>query len=115
VAPASQENKNNAPKQQQKSGDKNRNNRNRGRGGKGNGNKDNDAQNQAPQQSGEPKRRSKDSGTIDSSVSFQNGNSLFGSADFFGTTWSKWAAKIIMTCIVLVWNYLGRKIFIFKS
>ena len=40
---------------------------------------------------------------------------LFGSADFFGTTWSKWAAKIIMTCIVLVWNYLGRKIFIFKS
>ncbi len=82
AVPASQENKNNAPKQQQKSGDKNRNNRNRGRGGKGNGNKDNDAQNQAPQQSGEPKRRSKDSGTIDSSVSFQNGHSLFGSADF---------------------------------
>lgn len=40
---------------------------------------------------------------------------LFGSVDFFGTTWSKWVAKIIMTCIVLVWNYLGRKIFIFKS
>jgi hypothetical protein len=82
AAPASQENKNSAPKQQPKSGDKNRNNRNRGRGGKGNGNKDNDAQNQAPQQSGEPKRRSKDSGTIDSGVSFQNGHSLFGSADF---------------------------------
>ena len=40
---------------------------------------------------------------------------LFGRTDFFGTTWSKWVAKIIMTCIVLVWNYLGRKIFIFKS
>lgn len=40
---------------------------------------------------------------------------LFGSAELFGTTWSKWLAKIIMTCIVLVWNYLGRKIFIFKS
>ena len=40
---------------------------------------------------------------------------LFGRVDFFGTTWSKWVAKIIMTCIVLVWNYLGRKIFIFKS
>lgn len=40
---------------------------------------------------------------------------LLGSTDFFGTTWSKWVAKIIMTCIVLVWNYLGRKIFIFKS
>lgn len=40
---------------------------------------------------------------------------LFGRTDFFGTTWSKWVAKIVMTCIVLVWNYLGRKIFIFKS
>ena len=39
---------------------------------------------------------------------------LFGCADFFGTSWSKWTAKIIMTCIVLVWNYIGRKIFIFK-
>lgn len=40
---------------------------------------------------------------------------LFGRIDFFGTTWSKWVAKMIMTCIVLVWNYIGRKIFIFKS
>ena len=40
---------------------------------------------------------------------------LFGKTDFLGTTWSKWVAKIIMTCIVLVWNYIGRKIFIFKS
>ena len=40
---------------------------------------------------------------------------LFGSMDLLGTAWSKWLAKVIMTCIVLVWNYLGRKIFIFKS
>jgi putative flippase GtrA len=40
---------------------------------------------------------------------------LFGSMDLLGTSWSKWLAKVIMTCIVLVWNYLGRKIFIFKS
>ena len=40
---------------------------------------------------------------------------LFGSAALLGTAWSKWLAKVIMTCIVLVWNYLGRKIFIFKS
>lgn len=29
--------------------------------------------------------------------------------------WNEWVAKIIMTCIVLVWNYIGRKIFVFKS
>jgi putative flippase GtrA len=40
---------------------------------------------------------------------------LFGSTVLLGTAWSKWLAKVIMTCIVLVWNYLGRKIFIFKS
>ncbi|MBE5747233.1 MAG: GtrA family protein [Clostridiales bacterium] len=40
---------------------------------------------------------------------------LFGRIDFFGTTWSKWVAKMIMTCIVLIWNYIGRKIFVFKS
>ena len=40
---------------------------------------------------------------------------FLGKPDFFGTTWSKWVAKMIMTCIVLVWNYIGRKIFIFKS
>ena len=40
---------------------------------------------------------------------------FLGKTDFFGTTWSKWVAKMIMTCIVLVWNYIGRKIFIFKS
>lgn len=41
--------------------------------------------------------------------------SLFGVTAVLGTTWAKWLAKVIMTCIVLVWNYVGRKIFIFKS
>ena len=40
---------------------------------------------------------------------------LFGVTQVLGTTWAKWLAKVIMTCIVLVWNYVGRKIFIFKS
>ncbi len=40
--------------------------------------------------------------------------SLFGRVALAGTTWAKWLAKAIMTCIVLVWNYLGRKIFVFK-
>ena len=40
---------------------------------------------------------------------------IFGTQALFGTAWEKWVAKVIMTCIVLVWNYLGRKIFIFKS
>ena len=40
---------------------------------------------------------------------------IFGSTAFLGTAWKKWLAKVIMTCVVLVWNYLGRKIFIFKS
>ena len=40
---------------------------------------------------------------------------LFGSTSLFETAWKKWIAKVIMTCIVLVWNYLGRKIFIFKA
>ncbi len=41
--------------------------------------------------------------------------SLFGRTDLLGTTWAKWLAKVIMTCLVLVWNYVGRKIFVFKS
>lgn len=40
---------------------------------------------------------------------------LFKTATFLGVTWNEWVAKAIMTCIVLVWNYIGRKIFIFKS
>ena len=40
---------------------------------------------------------------------------LFGITALFGTAWKKWIAKAVMTCLVLVWNYLGRKIFIFRS
>ena len=40
---------------------------------------------------------------------------LFGKAALLGTAWDKWLAKAIMTCLVLVWNYLARKIFIFRS
>lgn len=39
---------------------------------------------------------------------------LFGVTEFL-LPWEEWFAKVIMTCIVLVFNYLGRKIFIFKS
>lgn len=39
---------------------------------------------------------------------------LFGVTELLGTTWAKWTAKVIMTCIVLVWNYVGRKLFVFK-
>ena len=41
--------------------------------------------------------------------------SIFGFTGILGTSWSEWIAKGITTCVVLVWNYLGRKIFIFKS
>ena len=41
--------------------------------------------------------------------------SLFGSVELMGTAWEKWLAKAIMTAIVLVWNYVGRKIFVFRS
>ncbi len=40
---------------------------------------------------------------------------LFGVTEILGTTWAKWTAKVIMTCIVLVWNYVGRKLLVFKS
>ena len=39
---------------------------------------------------------------------------LFGSTMFLGTTWAKWLSKVIMTVLVMVWNYVGRKLFIFK-
>ena len=39
---------------------------------------------------------------------------LLGQATLFGTAWEKWLAKAIMTCLVLVWNYLGRKMLIFR-
>lgn len=40
---------------------------------------------------------------------------LFGVTEVLGTSWAKWLAKVIMTCIVLVWNYVGRKLLVFKS
>ncbi len=40
--------------------------------------------------------------------------SFLGSTAFLGTAWEKWLAKAIMTATVLVWNYLGRKLFIFR-
>jgi putative flippase GtrA len=45
---------------------------------------------------------------------------LFPQMTIFGVTefllpWDEWMAKVIMTCIVLVFNYVGRKIFVFKS
>lgn len=39
---------------------------------------------------------------------------LFGSTLFLGTEWKWWICKVITTCIVLIWNYLGRKLFVFK-
>lgn len=40
--------------------------------------------------------------------------------EFLGVTefllpWDEWIAKVVMTCIVLVFNYVGRKLFVFKS
>ena len=45
---------------------------------------------------------------------------IFPEITLFGTTrfllpWDEWLAKMIMTCIVLVFNYVGRKLFVFKS
>ena len=40
---------------------------------------------------------------------------LFGTTALFNTAWEKWFAKAIMTALVLVWNYLGRKIFVFRG
>ena len=39
---------------------------------------------------------------------------LFGRTAFL-LPWEEWLAKVIMTCIVLVFNYVARKYFIFKS
>lgn len=45
---------------------------------------------------------------------------IFPEITLFGVTafllpWKEWLAKGIMTCIVLVFNYVGRKVFVFKS
>lgn len=39
---------------------------------------------------------------------------LFSTVKFLDEEWKWWFSKVVMTCIVLVWNYLGRKILIFK-
>ena len=41
--------------------------------------------------------------------------SLFGTSTFLGTAWGWWLMKATMTAIVLVWNYIGRKLLIFKA
>jgi len=38
---------------------------------------------------------------------------LFGVTEFL-LPWDEWLAKAIMTCVVLVFNYIGRKLFVFK-
>ena len=40
--------------------------------------------------------------------------SFLGFAQFLGHEWKWWFTKVTMTCIVLVWNYVGRKVLIFK-
>ena len=40
---------------------------------------------------------------------------FFGRTECFGLPWTEWLAKMVMTFIVMVFNYLGRKLFIFKS
>lgn len=39
---------------------------------------------------------------------------LFGVTEFL-LPWDEWLSKILMTCIVLAFNYVARKTFIFKS
>ena len=39
---------------------------------------------------------------------------LLGVTVFLGHEWKYWFTKVLMTCIVLVWNYIGRKVLIFK-
>lgn len=39
---------------------------------------------------------------------------FLGTTAFLGLPWKEWLSKVIMTCLVLVFNYVCRKIFIFK-
>ncbi len=39
---------------------------------------------------------------------------LLGRTEFL-LPWDEWIAKVVMTCVVLVFNYVGRKLFVFKS
>ncbi len=47
-------------------------------------------------------------------VSFLPEIKLFSTTSFLGLAWKEWIMKVVMTCLVLVWNYLGRKLFVFK-
>lgn len=47
-------------------------------------------------------------------VNFLPEITIFGSVNFLGESWTWWVSKVIMTCIVLVWNYIGRKLLVFK-
>ena len=47
-------------------------------------------------------------------VTFLPSVTLFGSTTFLGAEWIWWISKVVMTCLVLVWNYVGRKLLIFK-
>lgn len=40
--------------------------------------------------------------------------SLFGSTLFLGAEIKWWLCKVIMTALTLIWNYVARKLFIFK-
>lgn len=39
---------------------------------------------------------------------------IFKTTEFLGEAWKWWISKVVMTCIVLVWNYVGRKVLVFK-
>lgn len=39
---------------------------------------------------------------------------IFGMDKLFNLAMKEWVMKVIMTIIVLVWNYVGRKLFVFK-
>lgn len=47
-------------------------------------------------------------------VKFLPEKTLFGVTEFLGEAWKWWISKVVMTCTVLVWNYVGRKLLIFK-
>ena len=40
---------------------------------------------------------------------------LFQTTVFLGISWEEWIAKAVMTVLVLIWNYVGRKLFVFKG
>lgn len=40
---------------------------------------------------------------------------ILGGTSFLNMAWEKWISKCIVTLVVLVWNYIGRKKFIFTK